>query len=47
MNPEAILTREAMTQGAITYTNQENTENNQLVLLRNGLKRLIQQEISV
>jgi site-specific recombinase XerD len=44
MNPEQVLTRDALSEGAATYKNQEDAENHQLVILSNQLKQLIRQE---
>ncbi|MBN1358457.1 site-specific integrase [Candidatus Bathyarchaeota archaeon] len=44
MNPEQLLTREALAEGATTYKNQTDLENHQLVLLSNQLKELIRNE---
>ncbi|MDI9578344.1 MAG: site-specific integrase, partial [Thermoproteota archaeon] len=47
MNPEQLLTRDALSNGAITSKNKEDFENHQLQLLSNQLKQLIRQEASV
>jgi len=47
MNPEQILTRDALSDGATTHKNTENLENHQLQLLTNELKHLIRQEATV
>ncbi len=47
MNPEALLTREALTQGAITHKTTEDYENHQLQILSNELKELIKREAKV
>jgi hypothetical protein len=44
MNPEQLLTREALAEGATTYVDQEDYENHQLAVLSNSLKQLIRQE---
>ena len=44
LNPEKILTREALTQEATTYLGFENQENNQLTILSRTLRDLIRQE---
>ena len=44
MNPEQLLTTNALAEGAITYTNSTDIENHQLVLLSNQLKELIRNE---
>jgi len=44
MNPEQILTREALTQGAAVYNSPEDFENQQLAVLSRSLKELIRQE---
>jgi hypothetical protein len=46
MNPEQLLAREALTQGAITYTNTAELENQQLSSLANQLKELVKREAS-
>ena len=47
MNPEQILTRDALIDGAVTYQNEEACQNHQLTVLRNQLKQLLKQEASV
>lgn len=47
MNPEQLLTRDALNDGAITYKNAEDFENRQLEILSSQLKQLIRQEASV
>jgi len=47
MNPEQLLTRDALTEGAITCKNAQDYENHQLSILSNQLKQLIRQEASV
>lgn len=47
MNPEQVLARDALMDGAATYTNPEDHQKHQLVVLRNKLKQLIRQEASV
>jgi hypothetical protein len=44
MNPEQVLTREALSDGATTYKNTEDYENQQLAILSNQLRELIRQE---
>jgi site-specific recombinase XerD len=44
MNPEQILTREALSDGAATHRSPEDFENHQLAVLRSQLKKLIRQE---
>ena len=44
MNPEQLLAKEALAQGAITHTNQAEQENQQLNFLANQLKELIKKE---
>lgn len=44
MNPEQLLTMEALAEGATTYVDQEDYENHQLAVLSNSLKQLIRQE---
>ena len=43
MNPEQLLSRDALSDGAITNKNQTDLENHQLVILSNQLKMLVQQ----
>jgi site-specific recombinase XerD len=47
MNPEQILTRDALAEGATTHKSQEDFENHQLAILSNQLKQLIRQEAAV
>jgi site-specific recombinase XerD len=47
MNPENILARDALVEGAITTRNPEDRENHELAVLRSQLKRLIQEEATV
>jgi len=47
MNPEQLLTRDALTEGATTYKTGDDYENHQLQILRNQLKQLIHKEASV
>jgi len=42
MNPEQLLSRDALSDGATTHKNQEDLENRQLIILSNQLKQLIQ-----
>ncbi|MEM4704212.1 MAG: hypothetical protein QXJ02_04005 [Candidatus Bathyarchaeia archaeon] len=44
MNPEQLLARDALAEGAITKVNPEELENHQLVVLSNQLKELIRHE---
>jgi hypothetical protein len=44
MNPEQLLTRDALTEGAVTRMDQETFENHQLALLSRSLKQFIRQE---
>jgi site-specific recombinase XerD len=44
MNPEQLLAKEALTQGAITHTGSAESENQQLNFLANQLKELIKKE---
>lgn len=44
LNPEQVLTREALTQGAATVINAENRENHDLQVLSRTLRDLIRQE---
>jgi hypothetical protein len=46
MNPEQLLAREALTQGATTNINSADFENQQLSFLANQLKELIKREAS-
>jgi len=39
LEPEKILTREALTQGATTYVNPENLENHHLQILTRSIER--------
>lgn len=47
LNPEQILTREALTQGAAVYVSPQNFEDHQLTVLSQTLKQLIRQETAV
>lgn len=47
MNPEQALTRDALSEGAITCKNAEDYENQQLAVLSSQLKQLIRQEATV
>jgi site-specific recombinase XerD len=47
MNPEQILTRDALNDGATTHKSPEDFENHQLQILSNQLKQLIRQEATV
>lgn len=47
MNPEQVLTRDALSEGATTYKNAEDYENQQLAVLSSQLKQLIRQEATV
>jgi site-specific recombinase XerD len=47
MNPEQLLTRDALSDGAITCKNKDDYENHQMQILSNQLKQLIRQEASV
>jgi len=42
MNPEQLLSRDALSDGATIHKNQEDLENRQLIILSNQLKQLIQ-----
>jgi site-specific recombinase XerD len=44
MNPEQLLTKDALVQGAITYKNSDEQENHQLHMLVTELKELIRME---
>ena len=44
MNPEQLLTKDALAEGAATHKSQEDFENHQLSILGRQLKQLIQQE---
>ena len=47
MNPEQLLTRDALTEGAIAHKTTEDLENHQLQILSSQLKQLIHKEASV
>jgi hypothetical protein len=47
LNPEQILTRNALAEGAATYKSPEDFENHQLAVLSSQLKQLIRQEAAV
>jgi site-specific recombinase XerD len=47
MNPEQMLTKDALSQGAATYKNAEEQQNYQLQMLSQQLRQLIHQEASV
>jgi hypothetical protein len=47
MNPEQLLTREALSQGAVTYRTADEYEDHQLKVLSEQLKQLIRQSASV
>ena len=47
MNPEQLLTRDALAEGATTTKNQEDIENRQLNILSEQLKHLIRKEAAV
>ncbi len=47
MNPEQLLTRDALIEGATTHKTSEDLENHQLTVLATQLKQLIRQEASV
>jgi hypothetical protein len=47
MNPEEVLTREALSDGAATYKSAEDYENHQLTILGNQLKQLIREAAAV
>jgi hypothetical protein len=47
MNPEQVLTREALRDGAAQYNNAEDYENHQLAILDNQLKQLIREAATV
>lgn len=44
LSPEQILTREALSQGAIIHIDSTELENHQLIVLSNTLRELIRQE---
>jgi len=44
MNPEQVLTREALTQGATVYTTPQDRENHDLQVLSQTLRDMIRQE---
>ena len=43
MNPEQLMTKEALAEGATTYRNEEDLENHQLAVLTSHLRQLIHQ----
>jgi site-specific recombinase XerD len=43
MNPEQLMTKEALSEGATTYKDQDDLENHQLAVLTNHIKQLIHQ----
>jgi hypothetical protein len=47
MNPEHVLTREALHDGAATYKSAEDYEKQQLAILGNQLRELIREEATV
>jgi hypothetical protein len=47
MNPEQLLTKDALTEGATTQKSTEDLENHQLQILSSQLKQLIHKEASV
>jgi hypothetical protein len=47
MNPEQLLTRDALAEGATTQKNIDNVENHQLTILSQQLKELIRQDAAV
>jgi hypothetical protein len=47
MNPEQILARDALSDGAATHKNLEDFENHQLQILSNQLKQFIRKEATV
>jgi site-specific recombinase XerD len=47
MNPEQILTRDALAEGAATFKSSDDFENHQLAILSSQLKQLIRQEATV
>jgi site-specific recombinase XerD len=47
MNPEQLLTRDALAEGAVTHRNIEDFENRQLAILSNQLKQLVKQAATV
>jgi len=44
MNPEQLLTKDALAEGAATYKSQEDFENHELTVLSSHLKELIRRE---
>ena len=46
VTPEQVLTRDALSQGAITYKTADDYQNHQLQILSNELKQLIKREAS-
>ena len=47
MNPEQLLTRDALAEGAVTKRSREDIENYQLKILSRQLKELIRNEAAV
>jgi hypothetical protein len=47
MNPEQLLTRDALAEGATTHRNIDDLENHQLTILSQQLKELIRQDAAV
>jgi len=47
MNPEQLLTRDALAEGATTTKNQADFEDRQLTVLSEQLKQLIRRETAV
>ena len=47
MNPEQLLTRDALSEGAITHKTADEFENHQLKILYDQLKQLVRQSASV
>ena len=47
MNPEQLLARDALSDGAITHLTSSDLENHQLQILSNQLKLIIRKEATV
>lgn len=47
MNPEQVLTREALSDGAATHKSTEDHESHQLAILGNQLRELIREATTV
>jgi hypothetical protein len=47
INPEQILTKDALAEGSTKHKNQDDLENHQLTILSQQLKELIRQEVAI